>query len=149
MPHKGSNIFSSAARRALYRVRLWRYDFGRFRLHFAAAIRAGSTVLGVAAAVASLLCIVDLLLYFGFDHNPSDRGLLRGGLRALQAVFAANVLYSLVLRGRATLRDSRVLKWIVDAGVLLSLLPWLYPRPGHPGFRGSTRCSTATPSSSE
>ena len=132
MPHKGSNIFSSAARRALYRVRLWRYDFGRFRLHFAAAIRAGSTVLGVAAAVASLLCIVDLLLYFGFDHNPSDRGLLRGGLRALQAVFAANVLYSLVLRGRATLRDSRVLKWIVDAGVLLSLLPWLYPRPEHP-----------------
>lgn len=116
----------------LYRMRLWQYAFSRFRLHFSVVLHAVDSVLYVLAAVAALLCIVDLLLYFGFDHNPSDMGLLQRGLRFVQAVFAVNVLFNFVANGRAAFREARLLKWIVDAGVLISLLPWIYPRPENP-----------------
>ena len=132
MPSGPRHRFSSLKKRTLYRVRLWQYAFGRFRLHFAAVIRGISSAIGVVAAVSSLLCIVDLLLLVGFDHNPSDRELLYGGLRFVQAVFAVNVVYNLVFNTRSTLRDTRWLKWVVDCGVLISLLPWLYPRPENP-----------------
>ncbi len=116
----------------MYRLRLARYAFGRFRLHFGNTLRFIAAVLSVLATVASLLCIVDMLLYVGFDNNPSDAGLLRNGLRLVQAIFGANVIFGLLMNPRATLRDSRVLKWIVDVGVLLSLAVWIYPRPAHP-----------------
>ncbi|MDE6161769.1 MAG: hypothetical protein K2F77_08935, partial [Muribaculaceae bacterium] len=132
MAGTGGHIKFSFVRRMLYRMRLWQYAFSRFRLHFSAVLHAVDSVLYVLAAVAALLCIVDLLLYFGFDHNPSDMGLLQRGLRFVQAVFAVNVLFNFVANGRAAFREARLLKWIVDAGVLISLLPWIYPRPEKP-----------------
>lgn len=132
MSGNGLNRIKHLWLRVVYRMRLMQYGFSRFRLHFGGAIRVGTSVMSVLAAIASLLCIVDLLLYFGFDHNPSDLGMLRSGLRGVQAVFGVNVLYNLVFNARTTLRDSRVLKWIVDTAVVLSLLVWLYPRPEHP-----------------
>ena len=132
MAEGGKHRRSRFVGRMLYRMRLWRYAFGRFRLHFAAALRVASSVLSVLAALSALLCLVDLLLYFGFDHNPSDMGLLRRGLRFVQGVFVLNVLFNLVANGRAAFREARVLKWIVDIGVLVTVLPWLYPRPEHP-----------------
>lgn len=129
---RGRHTSSSLWRRALYRVRLWRYSFGRFRLHFAAAIRSVANALSVLSAVAALLCIIDLLLYFGIDHNPSDIGLLRRGLRVVQAVFAIEVVFGLTVNAASTLRDARLLKWVVDAGVVLALLTWIYPRPSEP-----------------
>lgn len=132
MPPRHRNRRPSLRARVMYRLRLWQYAFGRFRLHFAPVLKTVAAVLDVAAAIAALLCVVDLLLYFGFDHNPSDRGLLLSGLRFVQGIFAANVIYNLVVNARSTLRDARVLKWIVDIGVLVSLLPWIYPRPSAP-----------------
>lgn len=132
MAGTGGHIRFSFVRRMLYRMRLWQYAFSRFRLHFSVVLHAVDSVLYVLAAVAALLCIVDLLLYFGFDHNPSDMGLLQRGLRFVQAVFAVNVLFNFVANGRAAFREARLLKWIVDAGVLISLLPWIYPRPENP-----------------
>lgn len=119
-------------RRLRYKARLQQYRFSRFRMQFGQALRTGSSVLWAVALVASLLCVVDMLLYFGFDHNPSDLGLLNRGLRAVQAVFAVNVVYNLALNTADTLRSTRWPKWIVDAGILLTLLPWIYPRPEHP-----------------
>lgn len=132
MAGTGGHIRFSFVRRMLYRMRLWQYAFSRFRLHFSVVLHAVDSVLYVLAAVAALLCIVDLLLYFGFDHNPSDMGLLQRGLRFVQVVFAVNVLFNFVANGRAAFREARLLKWIVDAGVLISLLPWIYPRPENP-----------------
>lgn len=127
----GSRI-SLQWRRLRYKARLQQYRFSRFRMQFGQALRTGSSVLWAVALVASLLCVVDMLLYFGFDHSPSDLGLLNRGLRAVQAVFAVNVVYNLVLNTADTLRSTRWPKWIVDAGILLTLLPWIYPRPEHP-----------------
>jgi hypothetical protein len=83
-------------------MRLWRYSYSRFRLKFGEALRKTSVALSVLCAVASLLCIVDLLLYFGFDHNPADKALLHRGLRVAQGVFAVGVVYGLVFDYKAT-----------------------------------------------
>lgn len=132
MPRKSRHTAARLWVDARYRMRLWRYSYSRFRLKFGEALRKTSVALSVLCAVASLLCIVDLLLYFGFDHNPADKALLHRGLRVAQGVFAVGVVYGLVFDYKATLRNSRLLKWIVDAGVLLSLLSWIYPRPENP-----------------
>ncbi len=88
--------------------------------------------MAVLATIASVLCVVDMLLYVGFDHNPSDAGLLRNGLRTVQIIFGANVIFGALSDPRGTLRNTRLLKWIVDIGVLITLMAWIYPRPVHP-----------------
>lgn len=124
--------FSLMWRRMRYNARLRMYRFSRFRMKFGETLRRGSAMLWAASLVASILCIVDLLLYFGFDNNPSDIGMLGRGLRAVQAVFAVNVLYNIVFIPADTLRTTRWPKWIVDIAIVLTLLPWVYPRPDHP-----------------
>ncbi|MDE7406942.1 MAG: potassium transporter, partial [Muribaculaceae bacterium] len=42
------------------------------------------------------------------------------------------MILNLALTFRNTLHTTRVIKWIVDGGILLSLLPWIYPRPEAP-----------------
>ncbi|MDE6108723.1 MAG: hypothetical protein K2F72_00355, partial [Muribaculaceae bacterium] len=128
----GWKSITGLRRRVMYRLRLARYAFGRFRLHFGSTLRFIGSVLAVTATVASLLCIVDMLLYVGFDHNPADAGLLRRGLRTVQAIFGANVIFGVLSDPRGTLRNTRLLKWIVDIGVLITLMAWIYPRPVHP-----------------
>lgn len=132
MPPRRRNSFRRLLQRAAYRLRLWQYAYERFRLHAATALRVIGTIINVLTGLAAVACIIDLLLYIGFDHNPSDRTLLRGALRCVQAVFAAKVLFGIAFNIRATLRDTRILKWIVDIGILISLIPWVYPRPVHP-----------------
>lgn len=119
-------------RRMRYRGHLSLYRFDRFRRKFAPALRFGTSTLWALSLVASLLCVVDMLLYLGFDHNPGDIRLLTRGLRAVQALFAVNVVYNLVFNPATTLRSTRWPKWIVDIALLLTLLPWIYPRPEHP-----------------
>lgn len=114
------------------RIRTLRFRFGQFTHEFSGAISAGSAVLNVAAIVASVLCLVVMVVLGGYDHTPSELHLIRNILRVVQGVFLVNILFNLILRLRATVRDSRIVKWIVEAGVLLTLLPLLYPHPAHP-----------------
>ena len=124
----GQSLKQSLRRRA----KLLRMGYGRFTLHFHSAIRTGSGVLAVATPVAALMCLTCLVVYFGFDHNPTDARRLVSLMRVAQGVFLANVIYGLVLCFRKTLQTNRIIKWIVDIAVLVSLLPLMYPRPDHP-----------------
>lgn len=113
----------------------WRalcHAYGRFTTHFTAAIRLGGRVMAVLAFVASLGCLVSLLLLFGFDHDPHDLARIGRGVRAAQIIFLVNIAYNWLLRFRTTVRECRFIKWVVDAAVLLTLLPMLYPHPDHP-----------------
>lgn len=91
-----------------------------------------SSALGVASSLASLTCIVCLLVLFGYDSTSVDSGLLYGLCRVAQIVFLAEILFNLIFRFKKIISESRILKWIVDIGVLLTLLPLLYPRPDNP-----------------
>lgn len=91
-----------------------------------------SSVLSVTTMVFSVVTLVVLMYYIGFDHAENESATIRGVLRVSQGVFTAAVLFNLIFNFRETTHRARVLKWIVDAGMLLALLPWIYPRPEQP-----------------
>lgn len=104
----------------------------RFTARFVPAIRIGSNILGVATFAGSIVCLTALTVYFGFDHSASDYRHIARVLRGCQILFIVNVLYGLLLAFRRTVRETRIIKWIVDLAVLATLLPLVYPRPEHP-----------------
>lgn len=109
-----------------------RHSYLRFTSRFTFMIKRGGDILGVITFIAALFCVAGIIVYFGFDHSTGEwKGLLRT-VRAARIVFLVNVIYSLTLNLRATLRQNRLFKWIVDIAVLVTLLPLLYPRPEHP-----------------
>jgi len=112
------------------RLKVLSFRYGRFTHHFSDAIRLGSAWAGGAAILASLMCLMCLIILVGYDHNDGDKLLISRLLRGCQITFIVNVLYQLVLRFKATIRETRILKWIVDAAVLITLLPLIYPHPG-------------------
>ncbi len=109
-----------------------RYSMGRLVRHLSAAIRIVTSILSVATVAASIMCIVAMLIYIGFDNSVSQSMLINRLLRASQIVFVVNVSFNLVFNFRRTLKDSKIIKWISDSLILLSLLPLAYPRPIHP-----------------
>jgi len=75
---------------------------------------------------------VTLLTYFGFEHSQDTRQLLLRVLKSAQIIFIANILFNLTLNFKETMSHTRIIKWIVDISVLLTLLPLIYPRPEQP-----------------
>ncbi|MDE5930061.1 MAG: hypothetical protein K2H03_06230, partial [Muribaculaceae bacterium] len=118
--------------RLRYRFRLMSYRYGRFLQHFVATIRQISRLLGILTMLMSVFCIAILVIFAGFDLEIRQALHMRAFLRVAQGVFIINILYNLLLNYRQTVRQSKLLKWIVDIAVLVTLLPWLYPRPLHP-----------------
>jgi len=68
----------------------------------------------------------------GYDHGHDETMMLRRMLRACQITFIIKVLFNLVLRFKTMTREARIVKWLVDISVLISLLPLVYPHPEHP-----------------
>lgn len=96
------------------------------------AISAISTSLMVLSAVASVVCLVCLVIHAGYEHTVAEFITIRRVLRCTQAIFTANVLFNLIFNLRETIRNTKLIKWIVDASILLTLLPWIYPHPANP-----------------
>lgn len=114
------------------RMQIARDGFRRLCSRFAGTITAGASVLHIIVVIASVVCLTFLVVYGGYDHSPSDKLLIARTLRGCHIVFIVNVLYNYILRPRVTFRQTRIIKWIVDMAMLLSILPLIYPRPEHP-----------------
>lgn len=114
------------------RCAIIKHSYLRFTSRFVQAIRLGSDVCAVITFVCSIACLVSLLVYFGYDHDRLGLVYLQRILRGCQITFIINILYSLALQFRQTVRQTRVIKWIVDVAMMLTLLPLLYPRPENP-----------------
>ena len=126
--------------RISHRFKVLRYRYSRFTNRFNTIIRSGSNCLGILAFIAAVLCLVCLIVLAGYEHDHHQRLMLYRLIRACQITFIIKVIYNLVLRFRATARETRTVKWIVDIAVLLSLLPliphtpsisksyWIYPK---------------------
>lgn len=115
-----------------HRLTVASHAFRRLTTRFTPAIRAISRMLGVVAFVASVACLVGMTVYFGFEHSPAEARRLMRLVRSAQALFIANILFNMVFCFRDTMRQTRIIKWIVDIAVLTTLLPLLYPHPQHP-----------------
>lgn len=113
-------------------LRDWSYRYNRFVIDFQPGIRFVSRFLDVAAFISSVICIVSGTVYVGFDHSATEAGHLNGIIRLCQIAFIVRVLFGLLLTSKETKRDARILKWIVDCAILLTLPALLYPRPENP-----------------
>lgn len=114
------------------RMWLWYNAYRRFTSHAVPAIRVGALVLEIFTLLASLACLVTLIVYVGFDESYISHVSLYSILRGVQIVFIINVLYNYLINYRSQSRQLRVFRFIVDIAVAVTLLPLLYPRPDHP-----------------
>lgn len=133
MPDRTPTLFTIAADR----LRAARRSFGRFTHRSIAWIRGVSVTLTAIGFVAAIVCVGALLIHCGYSHSPEEFAGIRRVMRWVQGAFAICVAFDLIFGLKAMKSSSqgrRPLKWIVDGAVLLTLLPWVYPRPEHPWF---------------
>lgn len=95
-------------------------------------INTGSTVFSVLSFLFSLGVVATLLIWVGFEHADHETHAMHVFLRWAQGVFTASILYQLIFSFKNTIKVSRIVKWLVDIGVLLLLLPTIYPHPESP-----------------
>lgn len=115
-----------------YKKKRWLYSIHLFFSHFENAISAISSILSILGCLASAACVVVLTVYVGYNLSVADRQSLNTVLRVAQGLFAADILFNLIFRFSATIKRNRIIKWIVDIAVLVSLLPLLHPHPNSP-----------------
>lgn len=109
-----------------------RMSFNRFTKHFVGLIRFTSQALAVVTFAAALLCIMFGVVSVGFDLKTIAFTHIVDIMKAIRTIFVINIIFNLAFCFRDTLRNTRVIKWIVDIAVLTLLLPWLYPHPTNP-----------------
>lgn len=107
----------------------------RFIAHFEQKLLFLSSVLKTLAGIASVVSVVVVVVYIGYNLSPSEASMLKHTLRGIQILFGVHILYHLIFFFRTTLKESKVIKWLVDIGILLSLTFWIFPeieRPWYP-----------------
>lgn len=87
----------------------------------------GSALSG-ANVLASLVCLVTLVIHVGYDHSVGEYKLLSEILHVVQIVFCIEVTFSFTFNLRKTIQSTRLLKWAVDIAVLLTIIPLIVPR---------------------
>ncbi|MEE0978925.1 MAG: potassium transporter TrkG [Muribaculaceae bacterium] len=102
--------------------------FHRFQRHFAMPLRTAGKTLDILTLIASLLCIVALIIYIGFDHSSSETQLIYRLLRSSQITFICTVIFELVFNRK----EMRPIQWVAHLVILVTLLPLIYTRPSHP-----------------
>lgn len=110
-------------------LRNWKYSYNRAVIDLRPYTRFILNFLGVLAFIAAIFCIISGAVYVGFNHNETDAGHLSEVIKVCQIVFIINVVFNIVLKPRENTRNSRLLKWIVDIAILLTLPSLLFPNP--------------------
>lgn len=94
--------------------------YARYTRKNADALRLFSRVLDILTVLASLICLVALTLYVGFDHAVVRYDYVSPWLNGCLSVFTVNIAYNIILRFHETVRETRVLKWVVDCIIILT-----------------------------
>lgn len=114
------------------RIDLMRHATLRFGHYSMPVVANISTVLMVLTVIASAMCLTILTVHVGFDHSTDEFRRLHNLIRLTQGIFITNVLFNIIFNFKATFRNSRIIKWIVDIAILITILPWIYPHPANP-----------------
>lgn len=80
----------------------------------------------------SIICITALILYAGINHTQATRRIDIAVVHVCQVIFALNILFNLIFLFKSTVANNRILKWVMDIAVLVTVLPLLYPHPEQP-----------------
>lgn len=124
--------FINRVRKHLYRIdRYWEKQL-RQSIN---VIKATTDVLAVITFIMAVVCMLFLITYAGYDHEPARMKTILHFLHIIQGIFAFNVVFNLVFNTRKTFRETRAIKWIVDIAILSTLLPLIYPQPDNPWIK--------------
>ena len=115
-----------------HKVRILSQKFNRLIHRSMNVVKLGSSLLEILAFIAAVGFAICVVILGGYKNSETEILSLQHWIRVIQGIFIANILYSLVLRFRYTVHQSRIFKWIIDITVLVTALPWIYPRPEHP-----------------
>ncbi|MDE6074061.1 MAG: potassium transporter [Muribaculaceae bacterium] len=125
------NIDISAIIKAVKRVRTQiTVGYNRFLRHFTTTLKISGATLGVLSFITSILCVVALTIYIGFDHSIDETRLITRLLRTSQIVFILNVSFNLVFNFKETSRNTKTIKWIADILIFITVIPIIY----HPQY---------------
>lgn len=116
------------------RYRQITFAYKRFCRKFSTIIHVTSSVISVLSFVAAVLCLVAFTVYIGFEHSVHETQFISKIVRTSQIVFIVNVLFNTFFNFKEVRRDTRVIKWIADILVVISLFPLIYPHPSNPWF---------------
>ncbi|MCM1029553.1 MAG: hypothetical protein NC342_01560 [Pseudoflavonifractor sp.] len=106
--------------------------YRRMTHRFIKAIRRISLGLHVVSVVASVLMLASFVVLLGFDHSGHDIAILRGVIRASRIIFIVDILFGLIANPPTKGSKRGLVRMVAEAGILITLLPLLYPRPVHP-----------------
>ena len=110
-----------------------RHGYLRLTSRFMVVIRSVAKGLGVVAVIASLACLTALTVRFGFDHGDYELRTIDRIITGVQLSFSWLILlFNLALNFKETVKDSRIVKWVVDIAVLVTMFPLVYPHPESP-----------------
>ena len=114
-----------------YRSR-FNVGYNRFLRHFTSSLRIAGSSLNILTVIGSLLCIIAMIIYIGFEHSADETRLIARLLRSSQIVFIIAVVFNLIFNFKETVRNTRPIKWIADILILITAIPLIYPEPNHP-----------------
>lgn len=110
----------------------YRFKFNRLVMHMQPVTRRIMTGLNVVSFLAALASVVGLILFVGFDHTAADVKLLARLIKGARIVFIVAILFGLIFDWAHVKRYTRLMKWVLNIAMLLTLLPLIYPQPVHP-----------------
>lgn len=110
-----------------YRLKLLLYSFNRFYRKVTNVSSFISKSLGAISILSAIMCLVCLIVFIGFNHTPEMEINIRKSLVISQWIYAVNIIFNLVFNLRDTIKETRVIKWIVDIAIIITLFPYIFP----------------------
>ena len=114
------------------RLKVVGYRYGLFTHHFNNAIRIGGAAVDIFSVVASLVCIVTLVVYVGYDNTRHEILFLRRVLGFCQGIFVLQVFFGLLFRHKSKLQLRGGLRLATGLALLTTAVQYVYPHPQHP-----------------
>lgn len=114
------------------KIKKWKYSYNLFLSTFRRTLEAISNCTEVASGIASVACLVSLLVYTGYNLSASEVKLIKLCLRSSQAIFGLSAFIDIALHFKKASRQTRIIKGVIYVAIFLTFLSWIYPRPEHP-----------------
>ncbi len=104
----------------------------RFRVHRAGALRVSGVIVSVLTFMAAVMCVVGIVVLAGYDHTLEYKTELKYVLMCCQLIFVTGMVYKLVFDFNRIFRSKKLIKWILDIAMVVTLVPLLWRYPDNP-----------------
>ncbi len=113
-------------------IKRWQYAYTLFQSTFRRTLEAISRCTEVASGIASVACLVALIVHSGYNLSATEIRHIKLTLRAVQVIFGFSALFDLTINFKSTVRRGRIVRWLLYGCLALTFIAWAYPRPADP-----------------